>query len=253
MIGTVLAALDASAAARPVLEAAIQVAQLMDATVEAVHARDGPSDTPEWLAARHDVSLRLLHGPVAPALIEAVAGDPVVAAVIGARSTPHGRRPVGRTAMTLLERATKPVVVVTPDALVVPGAPMRRLLLPLDGDVESSRPLAQLESLCNRDVELIVLHVFTKATLPRTLDRTQRDLSLWGEEFVARHCPGAAQVELRTGEVGRQVAETCAHEAVDLIVLSWSRDSSPGHAAVVRDVLGNASVPVLLLPVDQPL
>ena len=40
-------------------------------------------------------------------------------------------------------------------------------------------------------------------------------------------------------------------EAIDLVVLSWAQDSSPGHAAVIRDVLGVSKVPVLLLPIDR--
>ena len=36
----------------------------------------------------------------------------------------------------------------------------------------------------------------------------------------------------------------------DLVVLSWSRDTSAGRATVVREVLGASALPVLLLPVS---
>jgi hypothetical protein len=74
---------------------------------------------------------------------------------------------------------------------------------------------------------------------------------MWGDEFAARFCPGAARVQLRVGTVGGEVAAMTGADAVDLIVLSWAKDSSPGHGAVIRDVLGVSTVPVLLLPLDR--
>lgn len=248
---TVLAALDDSPTARAVLDAAEAFAQLADASLEAVHVTDGGTETPEWLATRYQLPLRLLTGPVPSVLLAAVEDPEVIAGVFGARGMPGGRRPVGRTAMHVLQRATKPIVVVPPDATVGASRPLRRLLVPLEGEVVSSEPvLASLGPLIAKEVELVVLHVFTSATVPRVLDHPARDLSLWGDEFVARHCPAASRIELRTGPVGARVSEVATEEAVDLIVLSWSRDSSPGHAAVIQDVLGSAPVPVLLLPVD---
>ena len=177
----------------------------------------------------------------------------VIAAVLGARRTSSGPRPVGRTAMHVLQRATKPIVVVSPDVGV--GAAqrsIRRLLVPLEGNIESSRPILEmLGPLIVAEVELVVLHVFTRDTVPRTLDRPVRDMSMWGDEFAARFCPGAARVQLRVGTVGGEVAAMTGADAVDLIVLSWAQDSSPGHAAVIRDVLGVSTVPVLMLPIDR--
>lgn len=249
---TVLAALDASAAARPVLEAALGIAELTGATVEAVHVHDGSTDTPGSLATRSGVPFRLLDGPTEQALLDALAGPEVVAAVLGARATPGGRRPTGHTALRVLQRASKPVVVVPPEAVGVSPRPFHRLLLPLEGTAASSRPVVDcLCPLIVGDAELLVLHVFTAATMPRVLDRPGRDLKLLGGEFLARYCPDATQIELRTGSVGSQVDAACRDENEDLIVLSWSQDISAGHAAVIRDVLSLAAVPVLLLPVDD--
>ena len=248
---TVLAALDASAAASPVLETALQIAELTGATVEAVHVEERPVETPALLAARARVPLRVLEDPVERALLDALASPDVIAAVLGARATPAGRRPTGRTALRVLERAHKPVVVVPPDAAGVSQRPFRRLLVPLEATALSSRPIeACLCPLLARDVELVVLHVFTDVTMPRVLDRPGRDLELLGGEFLARYCPSAARIELRTGTVGDQVAVLSRDEEADLIVLSWSQDASAGHAAVIRDVLSRATVPVLLLPVE---
>lgn len=254
---TVLAALDTSAAARPVLETALGLAELTGATVAAVHVHDGPEETPALLTAHDAVPLQVVHGPVQTALLEALADPAAILAVFGARATPGGRRPVGRTALRILEQTSKPVVVVPPEAVGVSPRPFRRLLLPLEGSEQSARPVAEsLYPLIVADVEVIVLHVFTAATAPSALDRPARDLTLWGDEFLARFCPRAARIELRAGAIGEQVADLCREEDIDLVVLSWSQDISVGHAAVIRDVLTRSHIPVLLIPVrpvaEQP-
>jgi nucleotide-binding universal stress UspA family protein len=246
----VVAALDASAAARPVMETALGIGQLMGAEVEALHVGLDRTETLEALAATNGVPLRFVRGPVGRAVLDAVAARHVVAAVVGARSTPGGRRPTGRTALRVVEQANKPTVVVPPDAVGISPRPFRRLLLPLEGSEESSRPVLEgLWPLVVDEVELVVLHVFTSATVPRVLDRPGRDLDLLGGEFLARYCPPATRIEWRTGPVSTRVGEVCGEQGADLIVLSWLQDSSAGHAAVVRDVLGSSTVPVLLLPV----
>lgn len=247
-MSTIVAALDASAAARPVLEAARRLAELTGATVEAVHVRDRSTDTPPTFAERAGVPILLLDPPVEPALLDALAAPGVVACVLGARGTPGGRRPVGHTALHVLEHADKPIMVVPPE--VVSPNPFRRLLLPLEGTAESSRPV--LDVLCPllvHDVELIVLHAFTEDTLPRFLDRPGRDLQMLGAEFLARYCPDAGRIVLHTGPAGPRVAEVSDDQHVDLVVLSWAQDASGGRAAVVRDVLARSTTPVLLLPV----
>jgi nucleotide-binding universal stress UspA family protein len=152
----VLAALDTTAAARPVLETALRIGQLTGSDVQAVHVRGSrleSIETPESLAARSEVPFRVLEGPVESALLAEFGAAEVLAAVIGARATPGGRRPVGRTARHLLEHTDKPVVIVPPDA-IVPSS-FRRILVPLEGTEASSEPiLGRLWPLLVADVEL---------------------------------------------------------------------------------------------------
>jgi hypothetical protein len=251
---TVVAALDASAAARAVMETALGIGRLIVADVEAIHVGSERVESLERLTASVGVPLRLLQGSVEEAVLGAVAAPDVVAAVVGARATPTGRRPTGRTALRLVEQASKPTFVVPPDAVGTTPRRFQRLLLPLEGSEESSRPvLGGLYPLVAHapDVELVVLHVFTTASTPRVLDRPHRDLDLLGDEFLARYFPPATRIEWRTGPIGARVAQVCADEDADVIVLSWSQTSTAGRAAVVREVLGNAHVPILLLPVGQ--
>ena len=249
---TVLAALDPGPAARAVLETGRGIAELMGAELEAVHAGRQHSETLQALAAKHDLAVRLLPPPIEDALLGAVGASDVIAAVVGARATPGGRRPTGHTALAVLQRTSKPTVVVPPDAVGVAPRPFRRLLVPLEGTEESSRPVVDsLGPLIVTQVELLVLHVFTPDTAPRVLDRPRRDLELLGEEFRTRHSPYASRVEWRTGPIGARVIEVSDQHGTDLVVLSWSQDSSVGHATVVRDVLAASTIPVLLLPVGR--
>src|ERR1039458_8764117 len=79
-MSTVVAALDTTPVARVVLETAMQFGRLTGAGVEAFHVRSRPSDDVrmlEALAARSDVPLRIVQGPVEPALCDAL-GAPEV-------------------------------------------------------------------------------------------------------------------------------------------------------------------------------
>ena len=95
-------------AARPVLETAARDRTSSWApTVEAVHVHDGPVEIRRGGSPAHvDVPLRILHGPV-----DRVAARRPGRAVTSSRrcsaleATPGGRRPVGRTALHVLERA----------------------------------------------------------------------------------------------------------------------------------------------------
>jgi nucleotide-binding universal stress UspA family protein len=247
---TVLAAIDTSPTARSVLETALAVADLTGATAEAVHVQERTGATPDALATELGVPLQVLTDPVEASLLAAFAEPTVIAGVFGARATTDPARPLGHTALRLLEHTRKPVAVVPPTAVGgVPSRRFRRLLLPLEGSEESSRPIPErLYSLIVTEVDLVVLHVFTPATVPRTLDHPDWDLPAWGSDFLTRFCPDATHIELRGGIIGDRICEVCTDETVDLIALSWAQDMSPGHATVVRDVLAHATVPVLLLP-----
>jgi hypothetical protein len=107
----------------------------------------------------------------------------------------------------------------------------------------------QLLPLCTKPVELTVLHVFTESTLPTMLDRPARDLEILGKEFLRRHLPHVRHIEFRLGPIGRRVCEVATQQGCDLVVLSWSQNTAPGRALVIREVLNSTSLPVLLLPI----
>jgi hypothetical protein len=80
------------------------------------------------------------------------------------------------------------------------------------------------------------------------LDHPGRDLEMLGGEFLSRHFPREVQIEMRSGPVGVRVAEVAREHGADMVILSWSQDSSPGRARVVREVVATSALPILLLP-----
>jgi nucleotide-binding universal stress UspA family protein len=244
-----LVALDTNANVGPVLDTALLFAELTDSKVEAVLAprSTGVDKKAQALLEAAGVPIRHLKGPRGPALVDAVEDHEVLAAVVVARRERSRRYPVGPIVRSLLEQTLKPVVIVPPD--VAAPSTMQRLLVPLDGADSSSRAvLDQLLPLCAKPVELVVLHVFTDATLPMMLDRPSRDLEILGKEFLRRHLPHVHHIELSLGPTGKRVCEVSSQQGSDLVVLSWSQDTSPGRALVIREVLSSTSLPILLLP-----
>ena len=249
-MSVILAALDDTAAARPVLETAVRCGELLAIEVEALHVCRDHAISHEALTSlteRVGVPLEVVDGPVVPTVLTSLAEATVVAGVIGARALAEGRRPVGHVAGSILEGVTKPIVVVPPDS--APTRPFRRLLVPLEGTPESSLPVADwLLPRLPADIELVVLHSFTDATRPSMLDRPEYDWALLGKEFAARHLPRATQTQLRPGPAATRIGEAARALDTDLVVMSWRQDPSPGRARTLRAVLSASSQPVLLLP-----
>jgi nucleotide-binding universal stress UspA family protein len=243
-----LACLDTTHTAESVLGTALRVGEMTGTDVEAVHVAAGANESPKLPSDHTSVPLHLVSGPLEPVLLTAIQEPEVLTAVVGAKATSAGQRQLGTTARHIIEHSSKPVVIVPP-GLIALGA-LRRILIPLEGTESSSRPVLEgLLPLLVTDVELIVLHVFTEATQPTMLDHPWRDLEMIGKEFLTRHLPRhEARIELRPGPVGGCVAEVCEERGADLIVLSWSQDSTGGRARVIREVIGSVNRPVLLLP-----
>jgi Universal stress protein family len=204
----------------------------------------GVPDALRELAGR---SLRILTEPLEASLLDAIDAPEVLLAVIGARGEPADGDPVGARGRHLLAHTSKPIVVVPP-GLRAPG-PIASVLVPLEGSEESSRPILDaLWPMIRTNVQVIVVHVFTEATLPRMLDRPVRDLDLLGQEFLTTHLPVAELIELRADPVAASIGDVAREQGSDLVVLSWGQNITTGRAQVVRDVLRATSLPVMLLP-----
>lgn len=246
----VIAAIDNSAAALPVLETASGVALLYGARLDAVHFREDGDRTARAAAVAAGVSLRTLPDSAVDRLVEAGDDEDVVAMVIGARSARLGRRPAGHVALQLIVALRKPLIVVPPQA-PVPFA-LERVLVPLDGTRVTAAALQRtIELACETDAEVVALHVHDAESLPLFSDQPQHEIESWTQEFLARYCPPAERVrlEVRVGVPGEHVLRVAEEIDADLIALGWAQDLSPGRAAVVREALERSKIALLLVPV----
>ncbi|MGZ6896287.1 MAG: universal stress protein [Acidimicrobiia bacterium] len=253
MTSTVIAAIDCSAAAWPVLEVAGAFARSTATTVQALHVTEDGDDTADALAAAHGTPLRITTGDVTSCLVDATATADVVAIVLGGRGRPGGARPAGHVAMEVITRVDKPVIVVPPDA--DHPARLERVLVPAEGLPDGPEALAPLlERLARSGLQLTALHVDDEASLPRYSDQTQHETEAFAREFATRNLPGSVDVELsfRVGHPATEVLAACDAPSIDMVVVAWSRDLSPGRARIVRQLLERSRIPVLLVPDPDP-
>jgi nucleotide-binding universal stress UspA family protein len=247
----ILAAIDTSAAATPVLATAFALAKLYHAEVEGLHLEQDQRGTVRALAEAAGVKLRTVHGSSPSQLVEAAdADDDVAAMVVGARGLPLGPRPVGATARALLTATKKPLVIVPPQALT---GDIERVLVPLDGSRASAAALEGIIQLArDEDVEVVVLHVHQ--AVPRFVDQTHHWTEAWSREFMHRNCPRlrGVRLTLRTGAPGEGVVEVARSANANLVALGWCQVLAPERGEVVREVLERCTVPILLVPIAHP-
>jgi nucleotide-binding universal stress UspA family protein len=243
----VIAAIDNSDAMHPVLAAAEIVALVYEGDIDVIHVNAKDSGELEAMAGRH---VRFIPGEVSQVIVDEIAPEDVLIAVMGSREHAHADGSAGHVALDVATRIEKPLVLVPPEWPPLGPKDHLRLLVPLDGTEETSITVEALVArIARSDAEIIALHVFDDASTPLFLDRPEHDLPLWGQEFLARHCaqPGSL-LQWKTGPVGAGIADTAESEDVDAVVLGWHGVLSPGRAAAVREVLARAKVPVVLVP-----
>lgn len=251
----VIAALDNSLAARPVVAAGRALAELLGSEVEALHVGENGNGVAANAADEAGLELLTCGGPTVARLVEAGSAEDVVAMVVGSRGTPGRARPLGATALEVLAALPKPLLVVPPETA---PSPLRKLLVPLEGTLSTSAaPAAIFEIADGLELDVVVLHVHDEASIPLFNDQRQHETREWAREFVARYCPwgvGDVRLETRVGRRDEEIVRAAEELEVDLIALGWAQELAPGRAPVVRAVLERGHVPVLLVPVtDAPI
>ncbi|MEO5839637.1 MAG: universal stress protein [Acidimicrobiales bacterium] len=248
----ILAAIDDSAAALPVLRAAAAMALTLGAAAQAVHVREGIHET-AMAAARHaGISIQVVDGDPVDRIVELSATTTVSMVVVGARRHRAGPRPWGHVAFAVMAQVRKPVLVVPPDARLPRSERIHRVLIPLEGTAHSADAVAaELQALSRAGVSITVLHVFHPGTAPRFWDQAGHAGQSWGTEFLAHWCDQPADLCLRSGEVVAAILDVAASESIDVIALGWSQNTAGDRARVVRDIVGRSNIPVLLTPTSR--
>jgi nucleotide-binding universal stress UspA family protein len=249
----IVAALDNSMAAQPAMSAAVALGSLVGDRVEAVHVSEDGDRIARGVAEAAGLELKTETGPVIERLIEIAREDDVDALVLGARSTPAARRPLGGTARALATSVAKPVVVVPPNVGRIEA--LESVLVPVEGTVEPvPRKLEEMLRGEEPALEVIVLHVYDESTLPSFTDQPQHEHDAWAREFLKRHCPwevGRLRLEVRMGKSEDVIPRMVRQTAVDLVAVGWGQEIGEGRAPVVRALLTHGRTPVMLVPAEE--
>jgi nucleotide-binding universal stress UspA family protein len=247
----VLAAIDSSAAARPVLSAAKAVADLLGADVDALHVRERAWATAKAAADAAGMQLTLLSGRALERIIQEAGRPDVVAVVLGARATPGGARPAGHVATQIATSSRKPIVVVPPDCEV--PVRLRRILVPLEAVIATASAVhSAMLAAATGGAEVVVVHVITDQALPPFTDQPQHEFEAWTNEFRRRYCDHPeVRLEVRMGVPRDRVLAFAEEMEADAIILAWSQRLVAERAALVRSVLEHSRIPVILVPVAR--
>jgi nucleotide-binding universal stress UspA family protein len=248
----VIAALDTSLAANPVLRTAVALGDALGSEVEAVHVTVHGDRVARSAAGAAGVPYRTASGPVVERLVEIGRANDVVALVLGARGSPLARRPMGGTALAVATALSKPLVVVPPEARVRDH--FRSVLVPLTGrDMEHHTPRAIVALAEGEELDVTVLHVLDELSLPSFTDQPQHEDEARVSEFLRRYCPwgiGKVRFEVRIGR-REDVVPTVADEVnADIVALGWAQELEPDRTPVIRTMLTRSTVPLLLVPVQ---
>jgi nucleotide-binding universal stress UspA family protein len=244
----VVAAIDNSAAARPVLIMARAVASALDSVVDAVHVIEDGDETANASAEAAGLHLRALSGDPIETLTLVMAEEDVVALVLGTRGGPRGPRPAGHLALTLAGRTDKPVVAVPPEAQ--PPNQLREVLVAMEGSPGKVRALQRtIEISTDAGLQIVVVHVDEE--IPSFTDQVQHETEAYTREFFARHLVRApqARLELRIGVPAVEVLGAVESLHAELVAVGWPSTGDPGRGTVAREILDRSPVPVLLVAV----
>jgi nucleotide-binding universal stress UspA family protein len=249
---TILAAIDDSAAAQPVLGTALALAPILDATVEAVHVSAGQRGgrTAQATALAANVAIRRVVGDPLEQIHQMADEDDVVALVVGARARLHARRRAGHLALALADAIVKPVIIVPPE--FQPPNAISRVLIAMKGTARDARDLLRaIEVAAATDLELVVVHVDDEESMPSFSDQVQYESEAYAKEFLARYSPGApeARLVLRIGVAVDEILAAADDVSPDLLAIGWPHppDRIPG--GVAREIVARSRVPVLLVAV----
>ena len=246
----IVAAIDSSAAAGPVLAYAVALGRALAADVEAVHVSDGGVQTPVAMAESHGLPYVTLEGEPSAMIVARAAVPDVVGVVVGARRRVNGG-PLGHLARAVADAVDKPVLVVPPEA--PPRDRFHTVLIAMEGTAGKARAISgAIDLALGVDLEIVVVHVDDEDSIPSFSDQVAYEAEAYATEFLARYLPNApkARLELRLGSPASEVLTVSGEVGADLVAVGWPRHGGPGRGAVAKQILDRSHVPVLLVALD---
>jgi nucleotide-binding universal stress UspA family protein len=247
----IIAAIDNSLAARPVVLMAKALGEVLGASVEALHVSDDDGETARASADSLGVDFFRCAGDPLDCICAAAAADDVVAVAIGARQEPVGHR-VGHLARQLADAIDKPVLVVPPES--EPPPHLHNVLIAMEGTPARARELkTAVDVAAGADLDLTVVHVDDETSIPSFSDQVAHETDSYAHEFLARYLHGAprAHLELRIGSPVEEIIDLTDASMPDLLAIGWPQSAGDDHGAIARAILDRSHVPVLLVALER--
>lgn len=266
--GTVVVVHDGSAAAAATLAVARRLADQLDARLTLLHLtlRDEPARVFAGSHPRHrtadDRDAAARHGrPVSGVL--ALASDP--ATLLVALTASHNDGRPGSALSRIIDKAARPLLLVSRSVAAPQWTGLRRLLIPLDGAPSTFRALAPIVCLAERlGAELDLLYVADPDAPPPTepgtlalpvyLDQPQHAWPEWQHEVIRTlaACAGLpaltvpVNVSIATGALVDALLRRAAASHPDAIALAHHARPGPRRTSILRALLDRAPYPLLL-------
>ena len=271
----ILVPLDGSVQALSALPVAKALSEIEQATLHILHVGERePEEDQLQLRARLAHGTPILDGltvhtrvgtPPAQILHVARETKPLVIVMCKHRYASPGKL-LGSTALSVLQDASCPMVLVPPERGTVPWH-LHHVLVPHDGTPTTSAALRPAAELADRaDAELLVAHVTDvraapvepgSLTAPRYVDQPQHEWPAWSSEFLNRLaciCPLGhlhVRITLARGDPATQIVRLSESQSTDLIVLAWRGRWAIPHAAIVKDILRDVRCPIMVVRVES--
>ena len=265
----ILVPLDGTKQALAALPVAIVLGEIEQAALHILHVgeREQADEESRSRIAREtelldDLAINTRVGMPAAEILQAAAEIKPRAIVMCKHSATEGKKMLGRTAMKVLHNALCPVVLVPPER-GVRAWHLHHVMVPHDGTPSTSAALPPAAELAERGgAELLLVHVTDvraaptepgSLTAPRYVDQPQDEWPAWAGEFVNRlacGCPlGHLHVRtfLASGNTVAEILRLSKKQSTDLIVLAWRGIWEVPRAATLKDIVGEAHCPILVV------
>lgn len=272
----VLVALDGSRESTRALALARALAHQLHARVAAIHVVARPLapetdvralvhvDAEEW----RDISLVVHTGEPAAMILAEVAAPATALLVMTASAAGEPVRAVGSVAMNVIANARRPIVIVRPEIAPAPpagAAAIKRLLVPLDGTVETAGALREATKLAHQLGATAEILYVAQASGPaqeqqsiagrRYVDQPQHEWRSWSRDFKDRLAVEAAgfspsahlPIHIRQGDPGEEIARFAREAQFDAIVLVRRSRMEPDRANALKRVIELSPCPLIVV------
>lgn len=243
----IIAAIDNSAASAGVLRAALAMAPIVGASVEAVHVSEDSSRTAHAAAEKAGVPLQVLPGEPLQAIAALAGASDVSMIVVGAHGSPLRTR-TGHLALALANQLDKPILAVPPKAVVPRN--IRRMLIAMEGTSAKAKKAPTAITLVEPgSLEILAVHV--DDSIPSFSDQVGHETEAFVREFLARYLPGWPKTTLRTriGVPADEILTETEQIGADVLAVGWPQTTDAERGIVARELLQRSRIPVLLIGV----